>query len=418
MAHGALTQGQRLPPVRELAAHLGISPTTVSAAYRVLQQRGVITGSGRRGTFVAPRPALTGRSRLAVPSGVHDLLHGGPDPALLPDIGSALRRLPHRASSYGEPTRLPALVEITESQFAADCAPDPTVVFVSGGLDGVERTLAAHLLPGDKVAVEDPGYSAVHDLVAIMGLTAVPLAVDADGPVPEALEEALRAGARAAVVTPRAQNPTGALITEARRGELAAVLEDWPDTLVIEDDHAALIAGAPARTLSGSTRRWAIIRSVSKGLGPDLRVAFLAADELTRTRVESRQRAGAGWVSRLLQQIVADVLAEPSTIAVLAGAVAAYADRREAIVAALAARDIPALGASGLNVWVPVQHEQPVVAGLLDLGWAVSAGEQFRLRSDRGVRLSLGGFDVADAAALADAFAVVLGPSDGEARWG
>src|SRR5215831_10811361 len=80
---GELGPGEALPPVRRLAEHLGVSPTTVAAAYRDLQIRGLVTASGRRGTRVSPRPPVAHQAPTAVPAGAVNLVDGNPDPAFL-----------------------------------------------------------------------------------------------------------------------------------------------------------------------------------------------------------------------------------------------------------------------------------------------------------------------------------------------
>src|SRR5690606_21927515 len=150
---------------------------------------------------------------------------------------------------------------------------------------------------GDRVAVEDPGWANLLDLVAALGLVPVGVPVDADGPLPAALDRALAGGARAVIVTARAHNPTGAAVTADRAADLRAVLAAHPATLLIEDDHAAELSRQPLHPLAGATGAWAFVRSVSKPYGPDLRVAVLAGDEATVARVEGRMRVGTGWVS-------------------------------------------------------------------------------------------------------------------------
>src|SRR3954451_25477716 len=150
---------------------------------------------------------------------------------------------------------------------------------------------------------------------------------------PEALEDALRGGARAAVLTPRGHNPTGAAFDAERAAILRELLRD---VLVIEDDHLGPVAGVPWHRVGGVSGRWATVRSVSKWLGPDLRCAILAADELTLARVEGRMSLGPGWVSGVLQRLTARLWADPDVEALVEQASAVYAGRRVALVEALA----------------------------------------------------------------------------------
>ena len=129
------------------------------------------------------------------------------------------------------------------------------------------------------------------------------------------MERALRDGARALVVTARAQNPTGAVGERRRaRASCGPFSREHPGVLLIEDDHGHAIVDLPVHPLAGATERWAFVRSVSKAYGPDLRLAVLTGDGLTVDRVTGRQRLGPGWVSGLLQRTVAHLWATgPST---------------------------------------------------------------------------------------------------------
>ena len=386
---GALRPGEVLPSVRGLARHLELSPTTVAAAYRELRRRGVIVTQDRSRTLIAHRPDLHLRLSPPVPEGTIDLATGNPDPQLLPDLAPALHALPSTPHRYTDDVLLPELADLARRTAAADGLAATPLMVVGGGLDGIQRVLEIHARIGDRVAVEDPGYPGCLDLIRALGLEPVSLDVDDEGPTVDGLEAALTQGVVAVLVVPRAQNPTGAALSAARAEALTTLLHPHPDVVVIEDDHAAPIAGAPPRTLTTGRSRWAVVRSVSKWLGPQLRVAVLVGDAGTVSRVLARQRLGAGWVSQLLQQLVATTWSRSLQDGALTRAAEAYAQRRTALLTALAGQGITASGTSGLNVWIPVEEEVPVVHGLATRGWAVAAGESFRLTSGPAIRITV-----------------------------
>jgi DNA-binding transcriptional MocR family regulator len=409
---GRLAHGAVLPTVRHLAASLGVSPATVAGAYRRLRDRGVVTTGGRRGTRVASRPPLPGPASGPLPAGVRDLAGGNPDLTLLPPLGTALAGLDPTQRRYGEGADLPELLAVGRGWLEADGIPAEALAVVGGALDGVERALAAHLQPGDAVAVEDPGYPRVLDLLAAFGLPALPVPIDEFGLRADGLQRALAAGAAAVVVTPRAQNPTGAALNEARAAELRPILRAHPDVLVVEDDHAGPVAGTPAVTLCEPQRaRWAVVRSVGKAFGPDLRLAVLSGAPATIARVTGRQLLGTGWVSHVLQALVATLAADAATGRLLEQAGTTYAARRRALLDALAARGIQATGRSGMNVWIPVTNEATVTALLLDAGWAVAPGERYRLRSAPAIRVTVAELSPADAERFAADLATCLAPA-------
>ncbi|MEV0778489.1 aminotransferase class I/II-fold pyridoxal phosphate-dependent enzyme [Streptomyces sp. NPDC050428] len=410
---GHLAPGQPLPPLRELALELAVNPNTVAAAYRTLRDRGVIETAGRRGSRVRARPSSTSRGsiRVDVPEGVREVSDGNPDPALLPPLHDALavaaRDHAERPGRYGDAAVLPELARLARAGLDEDGVPDGPIAVTSGSLDAIERVLAAHLRPGDAVAVEDPGWGGLLDLVPALGLRPVPMALDDDGPLPGELERALRGGARAVVVTDRAQNPTGAAVGEARARELRTVLAAHPHVLLIEDDHGHRIVDLPLRPLAGVTDSWVLVRSTAKAYGPDLRLAVMTGDAVTVDRVTGRQQLGPGWVSRLLQRAVVELwrtdAVDPRTVA------GAYGRRRDALVRALAGRGVEAHGRSGMNVWVPVAEETGAVARLLHAGWAVAPGARFRLAAGPGVRLTVSAMTGDEIEAVADAVADAAG---------
>ncbi len=297
---------------------------------------------------------------------------------------------------------------------ASDGIAASSLAVVAGALDGLERVLTAHLRFGDHVLIEDPAYPPIRDLLLALGLVASPVAVDERGLVPAALADRLARGASALVYVPRGQNPTGAALDGERAVALRAVLAADPDLLVVENDHASLVSGAPLHSaLAPARSRWAIVRSLSKLLHPDLRIALLAGDETTIARVEGRQAVGPRWVSHLLQETAATMLTDVHFHARCAAAAAAYGERRRALISALARRNIRSLGSTGLNVWVPVPEEAPVVRGLGDAGFLVLAGEPFRIASPPGIRITVATLRDGEAEQIATALADTLQRSGG-----
>src|SRR5437588_12251483 len=141
-----LDAGETLPTVRALAATLGTSPATVNSAYGLVRQRGLIVTGGRRGTRVAPRPALRSpeRGRPSTPANqVRDLSIGLPDPALVPPIAPALQRIDLertlRISALDRPD--PELHTLAVEAFAQDGLPADAVSVFSGAFDAIERVL-------------------------------------------------------------------------------------------------------------------------------------------------------------------------------------------------------------------------------------------------------------------------------------
>lgn len=399
--------------MRGLATALGTSPGTVSSAYRMLRERGFVVGHGRRGTRVAPKPALRAPVQDVSPPPVPargDLSIGLADPQLLPPIGPALARIDVDARlAVGRLEAAdPDLVEAARRAFDADGVAAESLAVVSGAMDGVERVLGAHLRPGDRVIIEDPGYPPIRDVLLALSLVSVPVPVDDSGLIADRFEAALARGVQAVVTVPRAQNPLGAAVDADRARELRALLAGHEDVLIVEDDHASLVAGAPSWSLATrSWPRWAVIRALSKMLHPDLRVAVAAGDPATIARVGGRQALGPRWVSHILQATAAELLNDRAFEHVVTRAREVYAARREALIGALAQRGVPAHGRSGLNVWVPVREEAPVVRALLDAGWLVAAGEQFRFASAPGIRVTIATLDESDAPEVAALIAAV-----------
>lgn len=392
---GQLAPGAALPPVRALAERLGVAPATVAAAYSQLRRRGIVTTAGRNGTRVrstTPISALRSVRNLAVPAGLRNLATGEPDTALLPPESNVVY------SAVGGP--LPELLAFVRAHLTD--VPTDALTVVSGALDAMDRILTIHLRPGDRVGVEDPGWPGCLDLLALHGLIPVPMPVDDFGPTVDGVKAALGKGIRAAIITARAQNPTGAAVDAKRAKALRPLLRD---ILVVEDDHAAELSGVDLHPVCGAGPHWAFIRSASKPYGPDLRCAVMAGDPETVSRVEGRMRLTAGWVSTILQRKLLKLLETFDVVP----AGAAYDRRRAALLDSLAARGVTARGRTGINVWVPVPDETRAVTVLRDRGYAVAPGHMFRQVSPPGVRLTIATLRSSEVDALADAVAEAAG---------
>jgi DNA-binding transcriptional MocR family regulator len=139
---------------------------------------------------------------------------------------------------------------------------------------------------------------------------------------------------------------------------------------------------------------WAMIRSVSKYIGPDLRLASVnSSRDLARASL-SLNAFTSRWVSTILQSAVLNVLTAPIYPKLVRSAATAYDQRRNAVLNALAAQGIPAFGEDGMNVWIPVEDEQATTRWLLESGWTVRAGSIFRLSARPGIRITISRMDV------------------------
>ncbi len=380
VSDGALRPGDRLPSIRGLARELLLSPTTVSAAWSLLTRSGVIRTDGRRGTIVAT-DAATGPSRyrlaLRHPSDFAlDLSTGLPDIDLLPDLAAALHHLHtvHTPDSYLDEPIVPELEECLRQTLPG--SPD-VVTIVDGSMDALDLVVTTVLTYGDRVAVESPCFPPLLDRLEQAGVEVVPVELDDDGPLPDAVALAVAAGAKALFLQPRAQNPTGAAMTSDRAAQLCSVLAGT-DVMVVENDSAGAIAAEPLVSLAGALPdRTVHIRSFSKSHGPDLRLAAVAGPRSLVGSIVERRRLGQGWTSRLLQRLLLDLLTRPASIKRVERARAEYARRRRLLVEALAHHGIAVGGKDGVNVWLPVLDESAALVRLASQNIGVAAGSPF-----------------------------------------
>lgn len=380
---GRLVTGDRLPTVRDLARALGISPATVSEAWQALAAVGAIQARGRAGTFVRDTAEPTRPTRYLGIGGAPlaeglNLSTGTPDPALLPPLKDALERVLSSATSwttsYLDVPVLPSLEEVLRSSWPFEAE---RLTVVDGALDALSRIVDQVVRLGDRVAMENPGFPPLIDLLERAGAEIVPLAMDEAGITPESMAQALALGPVAVFVQPRAQNPTGVSMTRARAAELAVLLAE-SSSLIVEDDHSGDIAtGEDVSIGHHLPERTVHIRSYSKSHGPDLRIAAVGGLADVVDPLVARRMLGPGWTSRLLQSVLVELLTDASAIAAVTRARSAYAIRSLALRAGLAGHGVVSSPGDGINAWVEVESERTALVTLAAMGIRVSPGSPF-----------------------------------------
>ncbi|WP_426621372.1 aminotransferase class I/II-fold pyridoxal phosphate-dependent enzyme [Microbacterium sp. As-52] len=414
---GAYAPGDQLPSVRSLAARLGVNRNTVLAAYRSLVTARIAATGGRTGTTVLG-PAQNPDEGFTPGSVLRDLGSGNPDPAHLPDLAAAFAAVTPGHVLYGESVIDADLAEWATEWIAADHPRPFRLSITAGAVDAVERLLAQTLVQGDRVGLEDPCFLSSIHTARLAGYVPVAIPVDREGMTVAGLRAALESGARAIVCTPRAHNPTGVGTSPARARELREVLADHPHVLVIEDDHFSMLAPTPYESIIAPTQqRWALVRSVSKFLGPDMRLAVTASDRVTAQRLALRLSPGTMWVSHVMQRLAATMLRDDETRELIIEAGAHYAGRNRLFVSMLAEQGMHAQADSGLNVWVDVRDDATEISRrLASRGWLVRPGSEFALDpgSSQGstqLRLTVHTLDDAEMQRLVDDLVGVVGGS-------
>ncbi len=290
---GALGKGDRLPPVRDLAWRLGMTPGTVARAYQIVTQEGLLEAVVGRGTFVAAtRPKFGADQALLVESVGIFARPKGDDPGLidlrspqLPDIGqnAAIAAVLGRLAAGGDFDYLgyPGLkrdgpLRAAYAEWLADRDLGPIggddIVLTQGGQNAIGLALQCCLKgPRPQVLLEELAYPGFRHAARLNRAEVVPVALDAEGLSPRALDEACRrSGARIVCVTAEAQNPTTVRMPVGRRLEIVAVARHH-DLQIIEDDcYSVGQASAPALRALAPERTWHVT-SVSKSLAAGLR---------------------------------------------------------------------------------------------------------------------------------------------------
>lgn len=394
---GEIAPGESLPPVRELAEILGVNRNTVSSAYQRLVKANVATTQGRLGTIVS-EPRKVGEVEGLTPSSLLvDLADGNPNPDWLPNLQEVSPGCFPKTVLYGEKTVIPELLEFGRRWFTEDCPSEFELELTYGAVDAVERLANAHLVSGDKIAVEEPCFLGTINAFRLSGMQMLGVELDEHGMKPDALEHALSNGARAVLITPRAQNPTGCSLSRQRALEIKAVLSSYPNVLVIIDDHFALLSETPYFSILPSTTiSWVVIRSLSKALGPDLRLAIVACDQTTAGQLRTRLAPGVNWVSHIIQRIAWSLLSSTEIEKSLHDTCIKYSTLRKGLICALQENDILTPNIQdGLNVWIPLDVDSNNVAyEMAKRGWLIRRGSAFDVqKKTHAIRVTISKLD-------------------------
>jgi DNA-binding transcriptional MocR family regulator len=418
IAQRLLGAGAKLPSVREAARRHRVSPSTVVAAYDLLQAQGLVQARPQRGFFVRGEglaeglaagalPTLPAR-RPAAPADATTLIRSmfqaqdrppGPGMGMLPEdwldaalLQRALRQVLGRGADssawlrYGDPAGDPGLRaalsrRLADLGIAAAPAQIVTTVGATQALDLVARTL---LQPGDAVLVDEPGWAVEFARLALTGLRVLPVPRGADGPDLAVLEALLQAHRPRLYVTVSVlHNPTGHSLTPAVAHRLLRLAESY-DLTIAEDDTYAWLAPPHATRLSqlDGLQRTVCISGFSKILAPQWRVGFVAASPALAERLTDTKLLGTLTTAAPLEQAVAYCLDQ--------GALRRHAERvQQRLAAARASTTQLALAAGcrfaappqGLFGWVDVGADTDALAQrLLDDGWLIAPGSLFHVR--------------------------------------
>jgi DNA-binding transcriptional MocR family regulator len=293
---GRLRPGDRLPPHRDLADALGVTVTTVTRGYAEAERRGLVQGHVGRGTFVTP-PVFA--PQQATTAGVVDLATN----ALLPhahagDLTASLAALVERSAPehlfnyqpHGGRPEHRAIVAAWLARLGVP-ADGGNTMLTSGAQHAMTVAIATLTAPGDAVLCESVTYTGMRSLAHHLHVNAHAVAMDEDGLIPDALEDAaLESGARLVYCMPTHQNPTGRVMSSKRRQEIARIAARTNLTIVEDDVYGYLAEGVlPISALA--PERTFYLTSLSKCLVPGLRVGAL--------------RAPAGWIDRLTGAVFA-----------------------------------------------------------------------------------------------------------------
>ncbi len=430
--HGVLQAGERLPATRELAGQLGLNRTTVSAAYAVLEESGLLEGQAGRGSFVAQRPDSQANPGLDWEALLPPLeFTGGAGRKVTISFASsrpnaeafplaAFRRLskeviesPEAAQilQLGSPHGYPPLRRYLLVQALADgvARPGDDLIATNGcqqALDLLARVFLSGAGGGEHrtVVLEDPAYHGTVRVFARAGANILSVPVDAAGPDVNALEETLKqTKPRLVAVTPSFQNPTGATLSLDRRKRLLELMRRFGVVLIESDIYSELRyegSALPSLKQLDASGNTILLGSYSKVSFPGLRVGWIIAPRPVIARLAEAKQLSDLHSDQLSQAVLLRFAQSGELARHLERTRAAGAERLETALRACG-RYLPS-GATftrptgGMNMWIelpaPLTAES-LLSRVEERGVNYLPGGYFSARRPhpRGLRISFGG---------------------------
>lgn len=358
---GTLRPGSAVPSTRNLAQRLGISRPLVMEAYAQLAAEGYLAlrqGAGPRVADSAPHQRVRDFPPESFITAVfrYDFRPGIPDLASFPAarwlkaVEAALKAMGPNDFGYGHRFGILPLRQALADYLGRvrGVSADPRQILITGGFEQARTFLARALKRRGLryLAVEDPGY-ADREVWHGAGFTLIPIPVDEEGVDVAALAETK---AQAVLVTPAHQYPTGGVMSGARRLALAAWLRDT-NAIAIEDDYDGEFRydRAPVGALQGLAPDHVVYAgTASKTLAPALRLGWMVVPAQLLLMLEDELRQMDYGRSRIDQFALTHFISTGDYDRHLRKMRALYRDRREALLAALAA-ELPEVEVSGIS---------------------------------------------------------------------
>lgn len=329
---GLVRDGQRLPTHRDLAAALGLTPLTVTRAYKEAARRGLTTSTVGRGTFVRSSAEVS-RPDTAFLDLSRNIVEGSDATDIEPRTVIALRSVV-RDAEYQAPEgtlrhRTAAASWIRRA--GVETSPE-RIIITPGSHSAIVAIFAALCRPGDTVLVEEWTYPRISAIATLLHLQLQPVELDAHGAVPESLEKALRKSSpKAFYLIPNLQNPTGSVMPEKRRREIASIAKRHHLMLIEDDVYGFLLDSPPDPIVSFAPEQTIYITSASKSVSPSFRLGFASLPESMIDRVTAASGALTAFTSTVAAELFTQLIDSGSADRTVAAKRTIIATNRRAV---------------------------------------------------------------------------------------